>query len=141
MQATSNDYGILVLRLTLGLALLAHGLLKYFVFTLPGTVGFFGSLGLPPIAAYLVFIGEVGGGLLIILGYQTRIISALMVPILLGATVVHVPNGWLFSAQGGGWEYPAFMTAASVALVFSGDGVLSLKNKLHSQPQPQTETA
>ena len=138
MQATNNDYGTFVLRLTLGLALMAHGLLKYFVFTLPGTVGFFGSLGLPPIAAYLVFIGEVGGGLLIILGYQTRIISALMIPILLGATVVHVPNGWLFSAQGGGWEYPAFMTAASVALVFLGDGALSLKNKLHKQPQAET---
>ncbi|WP_067519304.1 DoxX family protein [Endozoicomonas ascidiicola] len=133
MKPTANDYGILIIRLTLGAALLAHGLLKYFVFTLAGTVGFFESLGLPWFTAYLVFLGEVGGGLLLIAGYQTRLIAALMTPILIGASVVHIPNGWVFSAQGGGWEYPIFMTATSIALVFMGDGAISVKRLLASK--------
>ena len=130
MEHSKNDLGLLVIRIALGAALLAHGLMKYFVFTLPGTVGFFESLGIPGFMAYLVFLGEVGGGLFILLGIQTRLMAALMVPILAGATVVHIPNGWSFGAQGGGWEYPAFLTAASIALALTGEGTISLGKKL-----------
>ena len=77
-----------------------------------------------------MFAGEVGGGLLLILGVKVRIIAALLIPILLGATVTHVPNGWRFSAEGGGWEYPAFMTLVSFALVLMGNGALALDDKI-----------
>lgn len=133
MDHSKNDLGLLVMRIALGSALLAHGLMKYFVFTLPGTVGFFESLGIPGFMAYLVFLGEVGGGLFILLGIQTRLMAALMVPILVGATVVHIPNGWSFSAQGGGWEYPAFLTAASIALALTGEGSVSLGKRLFAK--------
>ena len=49
-QLTAN--GTALLRVTLGTAAIAHGLLKVFVFTLPGTVAFFESLGLPGFLAY-----------------------------------------------------------------------------------------
>ncbi len=54
-------YGALVLRVSLGVMFIAHALLKYFVFTLPGTVGFFEKIGLPGPLAYAVFAAELAG--------------------------------------------------------------------------------
>jgi len=85
---------------------IAHALLKLFVFTLPGTVQFFESLGLPGSLAYVTFAAELVGGAMLVLGIGTRWVAALLIPVLLGAVWVHAPNGWLFSAPKGGWEYP-----------------------------------
>jgi putative oxidoreductase len=101
-------YAALVLRVSLGLLFLAHGMLKAFVFTIPGTVQYFESLGYPAFFAYLVILGELGGGTLLILGVYARWIALALVPILIGATAQHLPNGWLFGNAGGGWEFPAF---------------------------------
>ena len=57
-----------ILRLALGIMSLAHGLLKVFVFTLPGTVGFFEQVGFPGWTAYLVVAVEIVAGLLLIAG-------------------------------------------------------------------------
>lgn len=86
-----------LLRISLGVMVLAHGLLKVFVFTLPGTVSYFESLGLPGVLAYLTIAAEVGGGLALLLGIYTRWVSLALVPVLLGAASVHLGNGWLFS--------------------------------------------
>ena len=60
----------LVLRLSLGTMFIAHALLKYFVFTLPGTAQFFESLGLPGVLGYATFAAELVGGVLLIAGVQ-----------------------------------------------------------------------
>ena len=86
----------LVLRLSLGTMFVAHALLKYFVFTLPGTAQFFASLGLPGVLGYATFAAELVGGVLLIAGVTTRIVSLALVPVLLGATWAHAGNGWLF---------------------------------------------
>ena len=121
--------GAFVLRVSLGVMFLAHGLLlKVFVFTPAGTAGFFESLGLPGALAYLTIAAETVGGLLLIAGIGTRYVSAALIPVLLGALVlVHGDKGWVFSNAGGGWEYPAFLIAASVAQWFLGDGAYALK--------------
>jgi putative oxidoreductase len=119
--------GTALLRISLGLMLLAHGLLKVFVFTIPGTVGFFESIGYPGFFAYLVILGELGGGLLLILGIQTRIVALAMVPILIGATLQHLPQGWVFSNEGGGWEFPAFWTVALMAQALLGSGTFAVR--------------
>lgn len=126
MPATA-PYGAFVLRLALGVAALAHGLLKVFVFTPAGTVGFFGSLGLPAVAAYLVILAEVGGGLLLIAGAYVRLVSLALVPVLLGALWVHSGNGWMFANPKGGWEFPAFWTVALIAQALIGPGAFALK--------------
>jgi putative oxidoreductase len=105
---------------------IAHALLKYYVFTLPGTVQFFASLGLPGALAYLTFWAELVGGALIALGLYGRWASAALVPILVGATWAHAGNGWLFSAPNGGWEYPAFLAAAAIVHALLGDGKYAL---------------
>ncbi len=121
-------YAALVLRLSLGVMFIAHALLKLFVFTLPGTVQFFQSLGLPGPLAHVVFAAELVGGVLLIAGYRTRLVAAALVPILLGSTWAHVGNGWLFTAPNGGWEYPLFLTAAAVVQVLLGDGAYAVSN-------------
>ena len=68
IDSRTGPYAALVLRIALGSMFIAHALLKYLVFTLPGTVQFFGSLGLPPVLTYLTFWGELIGGALILLG-------------------------------------------------------------------------
>lgn len=125
----NSQIGAFVLRISLGAMFLAHGLLlKVFIFGVAGTAGFFESLGLPAAFAYLTIVAETIGGLLLIAGVGTRYVSAALIPVLLGALVlVHGDKGWVFSNAGGGWEYPAFLIAASVAQFFLGDGAYTLK--------------
>ena len=130
-------YGALVLRLALGAMFLAHGLLKVVVFTLPGTVAFFESVGFPGVLAYLTVAAEIGGGLLLILGVWARWVALALVPVLLGALSVHLGNGWVFSAEGGGWEYPAFLAVTSVVQALLGDGAHALR----PSPLPSRATA
>ncbi|MDC7697659.1 DoxX family protein [Vogesella indigofera] len=121
-------YAALILRLALGLMFVAHGALKLFVFTPDGTVGYFASLGLPAIFAYLTIAAELGGGVLLLLGVATRPVALALIPLLIGAGVLgHGGNGWVFSNQGGGWEYPAFLVVAAVVQVLLGDGAAALK--------------
>ena len=126
-QETIPNYGVLVTRLALGSVLLAHGLLKVLVFTVPGTVGFFESLGLPAIAAYLTIFGEIAGGTAILFGVYSRLVAMLSIPILLGAVWAHSGNGWVFSSNGGGWEFPLFLAVIAVAVSFQGSGPLALR--------------
>ena len=121
-------YGALVLRVALGVMFLVHSLyLKLVVFTLPGTIKFFESIGLPSAAAYLTIAVEAIGGILLILGVKTRYAAVALLPVLLGASWVHWKNGWLFTNSGGGWEYPVFLAVATVAVALLGDGALRAK--------------
>ena len=89
--------------------------------------GFFQSIGYPGWFAYLVIAGEIVGGLALLLGVYTRWFALLMLPILLGATLQHAGNGRLFSATGGGWEFPAFWTVTLVVQALLGDGAYAVK--------------
>ncbi len=130
----SADLGALLLRVSLGVVLLAHSvLLKLFVFTLPGTAQFFFSIGLPGWLAYVVFALEAVGGVLLILGVQVRLVSLALIPVLIGATWAHAGNGWLFTAPNGGWEYPLFLVAAAAVQALLGEGAYALSR---SRPLP-----
>ncbi|AXE30638.1 LysR family transcriptional regulator [Chromobacterium phragmitis] len=122
MNRLQNPYlASLVLRVALGLMYLSHGALKLFVFGPAGTAGYFASLGLPGFFGYIAIAIEIGGGLLLLAGIQARWVALLLIPQLLGAiALVHAANGWMFANAGGGWEYPAFLIAASLALFLQG---------------------
>lgn len=128
INQTTAPYAALTLRVALGVMFIAHALLKVFVFTLPGTAEFFESLGLPSVLAYVTVAAELIGGGLLVLGVGTRWVAAVLVPVLLGATWAHWANGWLFTAAKGGWEYPAFLSAAALAQVLLGDGAYALSS-------------
>jgi putative oxidoreductase len=123
-------YGAAVLRLTLGAALLAHGLyLKVFVFTMAGTVQFFEGIGLPGALAWAVMLLESVGGIALLLGVGVRVVALALVPVLVGAAWAHWDSGWLFENPGGGWEYPAFWSLALIAQALLGPGALRLPSR------------
>jgi putative oxidoreductase len=124
--ATRLDYAALLLRASLGTMFLAHGLLKFISFTLPGTAAFFESVGFPGWTAYIVAPAEVLAGVALIAGFRTRLVALLSLPILLGAIVPHAGAGWSFSNAGGGWEYPVFLVATAVVVALIGGGRLAL---------------
>ena len=126
IQTHTAPYAALLLRIALGVMFLAHGLLKVLVFTIPGTVQFFESVGLPAVLAYVTIIAEIAGGVLLIAGFATRWLALGSVPLLLGAAWVHWSNGWVFSAQGGGWEYPVFLAVAALVQFLLGDGAWAI---------------
>ena len=126
-DTTSTAYGALLLRVSLGVMFIAHSLvLKWMTFTLAGTAQYFESIGLPGPLAYVTFFAELIGGILLILGVQSRWVALGLLPILAGATWVHLGNGWVFSAPGGGWEYPLYLIVLSVAQALLGDGAYAL---------------
>jgi putative oxidoreductase len=127
MNTFTTNHGAFLTRVTLGSILLAHGALKIFVFTIPGTVGFFESLGLPAIFAYLTIFGEVFGGTALILGAYPRLVALLSLPILLGAAWVHMSNGWVFSNVGGGWEFPVLLIILAIVVSIQGAGSFAIK--------------
>ncbi len=124
-----QPHAIALLRIALGVMTLAHGLMKVFLFTVPGTVAYFESLGLPGFLAYLTILAEVGGGLALILGLFTRWVSLALIPVLLGAAWVHLGNGWVFSNQGGGWEFPVFWALALLVQAGLGSGSLTINRR------------
>ncbi|HIL23443.1 GntR family transcriptional regulator [Alcanivorax sp. HI0083] len=123
------DIGKLILRLSLGLMLLLHGVHK-----LHAGVGWIAGVlaehHLPGFLAYGVFIGEVIAPVMVIIGYQTRIGAALIVGNMLVALVL-AHMGELFSLSNtGGWaiELQAFYLFTAAALVFLGAGKYAMKN-------------
>jgi putative oxidoreductase len=127
MNTSTTNHGAFLTRITLGSTLPAHGALKIFVFTVPVTVGFFGSLGLPAIVAYLTIFGEVIGGAALILDIYPRLVALLSLPILFGAAWVHSGNGWLFSNEGGGWEFPVLLTVLAIVVAIQDAGSFAVK--------------
>ncbi len=130
MTSTHNsaDWGVFLLRLSLGILFLAHSaVLKLITFGATGTAQFFVSVGLPAWLAYVTIIWEIAGGAMLVLGIQTRWVSLALSPILLGALfVVHAGNGWVFSNPNGGWEYPAYLFVLCMAQALLGDGPFAL---------------
>lgn len=118
------DLALLILRVVLAAVMLAHGLPKVTGFS--GTVGFFGSVGVPApaLAAAFSVVAEVGGGILVLLGVAVDIAGLLIAVDMLGAIVfVHFKNG--FSAQGGS-EFPVTLLGIAMALALAGPGSYSV---------------
>lgn len=126
----STDLAAALLRVVNGGLFLFHGLVKVFVFTLPGTVGYFESIGLPGFLAYLTILAEVGGGLALLVGFRVKLVSLPLAAVLVGAAIFgHGGAGFVFSNAGGGWEYPAYWAIVMVAQALLGAGAWSFDRK------------
>ncbi|MDT0414012.1 DoxX family protein [Streptomyces sp. DSM 41982] len=128
------DLGLLALRLGTGGVLAAHGSQKLFGWFggggLDATGQAFESMGYAPgkLNALAAGLGEAGGGTLLALGLATPAAGAAAAGTMAGAAAVHAPGG--FFAQGGGYEYPAFLGLAAAGLAVTGPGRFSLDHKL-----------
>jgi putative oxidoreductase len=126
---TAADYGLLIVRLALGVIFFAHGAQKVFGwFGGPGlanTVGFFHGMGIPAPLAYLASFTELLGGIAVLLGLLSRLAAlGLAVNMLVAIFHVHLSNG--FFAEHKGFEFPLALLAMSLLLVLTGPGRLAI---------------
>lgn len=129
-STSAADYAAALLRVTTGGLFVAHAALKIVVFTPAGTAGYFESIGLPAFLAYVTIAAELLGGLALIAGFKTRIVSLALVPVLLGAAWFgHGAAGFFFSNAGGGWEYPVFWAIVMVVQALLGAGAWALDDR------------
>lgn len=130
MASLNPSLAAFLLRVSLGIMYLTHSLvLKVATFGMAGTVQFFESIGLPGWTAWATVIAEAVGGLLLVLGVGSRYVALALTPILIGAVWVHAGNGWVFSAQNGGWEYPLYLIVLSIVQALLGDGAFALSGR------------
>lgn len=125
--ATPAAYGLLLIRVVAGLALMMHGFGKIqHPFTWMGP----DSFAAPPLQA-LAALAEFGGGLALIMGLLTPVacfgIACVMLTAIFG---VHVPKGDPFVGRGGSYELASLYFCISTMLMCTGPGVLSLDAKL-----------
>ena len=129
IDSRTAPYAALLLRVSLGALFLAHAGLKLFVFTPSGTERFFASLGVPGWVGLVVIAAEIIAGIALIVGFYARVVALAMIPDLLGAIIlVHIHNGFFFTAKGGGYEYPLFWAIALAVLALAGDGAWAVRS-------------
>lgn len=140
-MTSTQDLGLLALRVGLGGTVAAHGAQKLFGSFggggLEGTAAFFDSAGFKPGKANAVIAGisETGGGALLALGLGTPAAAGAVTGTMAVAGATHAPNG--FFAQQGGFEYPAAIALAASALALTGPGAISLDHALgHALNRP-----
>lgn len=120
------ETGTFILRLILGFTFFMHGLAKW-TGGIAGTVGFFDSVGIPGFMAYIVAGIELIGGIALMLGFATRIISILFAVILIGAILtVKLSSGFL----NGGYELDVVLLAIAVHLALSGRTKYALDSRV-----------
>ena len=135
LLSTDDGIAALALRIPVGIIFAAHGAQKLFGwfggYGLDGTGQFFGSIGLNPgyLMALLAGLVEFFGGLALVAGVLVRPAAAgLALAMLIAVFAVHLPKG--FFLDKGGYEYALAMLAASLSLLFSGAGRLSVDRAL-----------
>jgi putative oxidoreductase len=125
------DWGLLIIRLVVGLTLIGHGLQKLFGWFgghgLKGTAGWLESIGIKPgqLMAFLAGAGEVVGGLLFASGNLLWVGAALITLIMLVAIfTVHGKNGYWVT--NGGMEYNVVLIAVAIGVALTGPGTFVL---------------
>jgi putative oxidoreductase len=134
-SANGLDYGLLLIRLALGVVMVAHGAQKLFTFGYAGIVAGFTQTGLPApqVAAALIIATEFGGGLLMLGGLLTRYVGAAFAFAMLVASIkVHLPNGFFMPA---GYEFTMMLGATALGLALTGPGRYSIDAKRKSVSQ------
>ena len=123
MQTKNLNLGILILRISVGLLMLLHGIAK-----LSGGLVFIQGMleakGLPGFIAYGVLVGEILAPLAILVGFRTRIAALIYAfNLLVAIFMVHTAQFFTMGEQGG-WalELIGLYFCGAVALFFTGAG-------------------
>lgn len=126
----TDDIGKLILRLTLGVLLLLHGIAKV-TRGVPGIEKMVEGIGLPSYFAFGVYAGEVLAPILVLIGFYTRLGAALIVVNMLFAIVLAHRADLYVLDKSGGWalELQAFFLFTALALVLMGPGRFSINRR------------
>lgn len=128
-----QEVGALILRVTLGILFFIHGLVK-FQGGIENTVGWFVSINIPGFMAYVVALLELIGGIALIIGFATRLVSILFALLMVGATITaKLPVGLLGNGQMAGYELDFAFLAIAVYLAINGSKLLSLSRLIFNE--------
>jgi putative oxidoreductase len=123
-----NEIGALILRITLGVLFFVHGLVK-FQGGIENIVGWFESIGVPGFLAYGVASLELIGGVALIIGFATRIVSVLYAVLMIGAIfTAKLSVGLLGNGQMAGYELDLAFLAMAVFLAITDSRLFSISN-------------
>ncbi|HEY9098549.1 MAG TPA: DoxX family protein [Thiobacillus sp.] len=130
MKSNLDDVGKLILRLTLGILILLHGIakLRHGITPIEGMVT---GMGMPAFFAYGVYIGEVLGPLLLIVGFYARLGAAFIAAnMLVAVALAHASQLTSLGGQGG-WalELQGMFLFTALALVLIGPGRISVNRR------------
>ena len=119
----ADDAGKLILRLTLGILMLLHGIAKISG-GVDGLEKMVAGAGLPTVLAYGVYVGEVLAPLLVIFGFFARFGAAIIVVNMLFAIFLAHRTDLFLLTRTGGWalELQGFFLFTALALMFMGPG-------------------
>lgn len=125
------ELGLAILRIVLGVIFIAHGWPK--IGAMEGTAAFLGGLGVPApmIAAWAMTILELGGGILLLVGFLVTPVALLLtLHMLLGIVLVHAARGfYVIGAGTGGIEFNLLLAASAMMLVFGGPGLAAIDSR------------
>jgi len=120
------EMSTLILRVVLGITFLVHGVAK-FQGGIENIVGWFGAIGLPGFLAYIVAAIEVAGGIALILGLGSRVVSALLAFLMIGAILkVKLAVGFLGNGEMAGYELDLALLAMAVFIAINGTKMFAL---------------
>jgi len=137
LYAWVRDLSWPLIRIAVGGTLLAHGLAKVFgpdiaTFAARSMAG----RGLEPALpfAYIIYFLETAGAVMIMLGLFTRFVAPMIaVQFFIITFVASLANGYGWTNQGGGWEYPLMWGLIFVAIALRGGGPYSLDRLLRHE--------
>ncbi|MEH7011792.1 DoxX family protein [Neobacillus niacini] len=130
----------LILRLVLGVTFFVHGLVK-FQGGIENIVGWFDSIGLPGVLAYGVALLEMVGGIALVVGLGSRIVSALLVLLMLGAIVKgKLAVGFLGNGQGAGWELDLALLVMALFIAINDSKMFALDKVLFKGQKNETQS-
>jgi putative oxidoreductase len=128
----------LILRVMLGITFFVHGLVK-FQGGIENIVGWFDSIGLPGALAYVVASVEMIGGAALVLGLGSRIVSALLALLMIGATIkVKLAIGFLGNGQMAGYELDLALMAMAVFIAINGSKMFALDQLIFKGQKEET---
>jgi putative oxidoreductase len=128
MVMQKYDFSLLILRVVLGVTFLVHGIAK-FQMGLGNVAGWFESIGIMGFLGYVVAFIELLGGIALIVGIGTRVVSALIAFVMLGAIFTAKLSIGFVGAEAAGYELDVALLAMAVVLVLNGSKLYSLDNK------------
>ena len=140
LATDAGQWGLFLLRVTLGLVILPHGLQKLFGwfggYGFKGTMGYLtGTAKLPWIVAFTVVVAESFGALGLIVGLFTPVAAIGVGAVMIGAAwTAHRPNGffmnWTGQQKGEGFEFHILAVGIALVLVIFGGGALSIDSAI-----------
>jgi len=140
IEEKQHDIGLLLLRVSLGVVFIAHGYLKVFTFGINNAMNVFEAHTvlhinmIPGWFAPLAAVIEWVGGILLILGLKTRLVTPFLGAVAFGAGAVHFENGWNYTSKpDGGWEYGIFLCLCCIVVYLVGPGKYTLTQFMGKQ--------